>query len=165
MSRFNPAFLVDSRILISVHSASGLGRATVRQIVNSDGYVAILDMNEESGQALVQEIGSKSTKFFQVDVADTESIAAAVRGTKSWAQQTGKEIGGVIAAAGVSTPAKIIDRHGDPFDIKSFDFVMNINVRGSIDLVRQLLPHMIHVVPEAPDGERGVVLLISSSAA
>lgn len=42
---------------------------------------------------------------------------------------------------------------------------MNINVRGSIDLVRQLLPHMIKVEPEAPDGERGVVLLISSSAA
>ncbi|CAF9920370.1 hypothetical protein IMSHALPRED_004863 [Imshaugia aleurites] len=122
-------------------------------------------MNEESGQALVQELGSHATRFFQADVSDTESIAAAVKSTMSWVQQTGKDIGGVIAAAGVSTPAKIIDRHGDPFDIKSFDFVMNINVRGSIDLVRQLLPHMIRVNPEAPDGERGVVLLVSSSAA
>ena len=120
-------------------------------------------MNEESGQALVQEPGSKSTRFFQADVSSTESIAAAVEGTKSWVRQTGKEIGGVVAAAGVFTPTKIIDRHGDPFDIKSADFVMNINVRGSIDLVRQLLPHMIKVEPEAPDGERGVVLLVSSS--
>lgn len=133
--------------------------------MNRDGYVAILDMNQESGQALVQELDSKCTRFFQVDVSDTESIAAAIKGIKSWVEQTGKAIGGVIAAAGVSTPAKIIDRYGDPFDIKSFDFVMNINVRGSIDLVRQLLPHMIHAEPEAPDGERGVVLLISSSAA
>ena len=122
-------------------------------------------MNEESGQALVQELDSNSTRFFQADVSDTESIAAAVKGTKSWVQQTGKEMGGVIAAAGVSTPARIIDRHGDPFDIKSFDFIININVRGAIDLVRQLLPHMIKVEPEAPDGERGVVLLVSSSAA
>lgn len=74
-------------------------------------------------------------------------------------------MGGVIAAAGVSTPAKIIDRHGDPFDLKGFDFAMNINVRGSIDLIRQLLPHMTKVEPEAPDGERGVLVLVSSSAA
>lgn len=122
-------------------------------------------MNEESGQNLVQELGSNATRFFQADVSDTESIAAAVKGTMSWVQQTGKAMGGVVAAAGVSTPAKIIDRHGDSFDIKTFDLVMSINVRGSIDLVRQLLPHMIKVKSEAPDGERGVVLLVSSSAA
>ena len=65
----------------------------------------------------------------------------------------------------MSTPAKILDRHGDPFDLAGFDFVMNINVRGSIDLVRQLLPHLTRVEPEAGDGERGVIVLVSSSAA
>ena len=122
-------------------------------------------MNEEGGQALVKEFGSHRSKFLQVDVSDTESIAQSVEGTLAWVKETGKEIGGVVAAAGVSTPAKIIDRHGDPFDLKGFDFVMNINVRGSIDLVRQFLPHMIKVEPEAPDGERGVIILVSSSAA
>ena len=122
-------------------------------------------MNEEGGQALVNELGSHRSKFFQVDVSDTESIARTVKGTLAWVKETGKEIGGIIAAAGVSTPAKIIDRHGDPFDLKGFDFVMNINVRGSIDLVRQFLPHMIKSEPEAPDGERGVIILVSSSAA
>ena len=122
-------------------------------------------MNEEGGQALVNELGSHRSKFFQVDVSDTESIARAVKATLAWVKETGKEIGGIVAAAGVSTPAKIIDRHGDPFDLKGFDFVMNINVRGSIDLVRQFLPHMIKVEPEARDGERGVIILVSSSAA
>ena len=122
-------------------------------------------MNEEGGQALVDELGSHRSKFFQVDVSDTESITNAVKDTLAWVKETGKEIGGIVAAAGVSTPAKIVDRHGDPFDLKGFDFVMNINVRGSIDLVRQFLPHMIKVEPEAPDGERGVIILVSSSAA
>ena len=122
-------------------------------------------MNEEGGQALVNEVGSHRSRFFQVDVSDTESIAQTVKGTLAWVKETGKEIGGIVAAAGVSTPAKIIDRHGDPFDLTGFDFVMNINVRGSIDLVRQFLPHMIKVEPEAPDGERGVIILVSSSAA
>ena len=122
-------------------------------------------MNEEGGQTLVNELGSHRSKFFQVDVSDTESIAQAVKGTLAWVKETGKEIGGIVAAAGVSTPAKIVDRYGDPFDLKGFDFVMNINVRGSIDLVRQFLPHIIKVEPEAPDGERGVIILVSSSAA
>ena len=127
--------------------------------------MSILDMNEEGGQALVNELGSHRSTFFQVDVSDTESIAQAVKGTLAWVKETGKEIGGIVAAAGVSTPAKIIDRHGDPFDLKGFDFVMNINVRGSIDLVGQFLPHLIKVEPETPDGERGVIILVSSSAA
>lgn len=122
-------------------------------------------MNEEGGKALVNELGPIRSKFFQVDVSDTESIAQAVKDTLAWVKETGKQIGGIVAAAGVSTPAKIIDRHGDPFDLKGFDFVMNINVRGSIDLVRQFLPHMIKVEPEAADGERGVIILVSSSAA
>ena len=122
-------------------------------------------MNEDGGRELVQEIGPQRSKFFQVDVSNTESIEEAVKGTTNWTKETGKSLGGVIAAAGVSTPAKIIDRHGDPFDLKGFDFVMNINVRGSIDLVRQLLPHMTEVEPEGPDSERGVIVLVSSSAA
>lgn len=42
---------------------------------------------------------------------------------------------------------------------------MNINVRGSIDLVRQMVPHLCKVKPLPPDGERGVIILVSSSAA
>ena len=129
------------------------------------GYVSILDMNPDGGSALVEELGADHTKFFQADVSDTDSIAAAIKGTLEWIIETGMELGGVIAAAGVSNPAKTIDRHGEPFDIKAFDFVMNINVRGSIDLVRQVLPYLSKVEPEAPDGERGIIVLVSSSAA
>lgn len=127
--------------------------------------VTILDMNKDGGLALVKELSTDRAKFFLTDVSSTESIAAAVQGTLAWAKQTEKEIGGVVAAAGVSNPAKIIDRHGEPLDMKGFDFVMDINVRGSIDLVRQVLPHLSQVKPESPDGERGIIFLVSSSAA
>lgn len=122
-------------------------------------------MNPDGGSALVKELGADLTKFFQADVSDTNSIATAIKGTLGWIKETGRQLGGVIAAAGVSNPAKVIDRHGEPFDIKGFDFVMNINVRGSMDLVRQVLPHLSKVEPESPDGERGIIVLVSSSAA
>ena len=150
---------------MSYSRASGLGQATVRNLVSAGAYVSILDLNSGGGEAFVAELGTECAKFFPVDVSGTESIAKAIRSTIDWAKLTGKEIGGVLAAAGVSSPAKIIDRNGDPLDIHSFDFVMNINVRGSVDLIRQILPHLSRVEPEQPDGERGVIILVSSSAA
>lgn len=42
---------------------------------------------------------------------------------------------------------------------------MNVNVRGTIDLVRQCLPHMANTTPVGGDGERGVIILVASSAA
>jgi hypothetical protein len=64
-------------------------------------------MNEENGQALVKQLGSTAAKFFVCDVLDTESVRAAVQGTADWIKQTGKTLGGVIPAAGVSTPATV----------------------------------------------------------
>jgi 3-hydroxyacyl-CoA dehydrogenase/3-hydroxy-2-methylbutyryl-CoA dehydrogenase len=43
--------------------------------------------------------------------------------------------------------------------------VLNINIRGTLDLVRLALPHIIKAPPIQPDGERGVLILVSSSAA
>lgn len=65
-------------------------------------------MNEDLAAEVVKEIGQGKVKFFECNVLETDSIAAAVKGSLEWAKQTGKEIGGVIAAAGVSTPAKVI---------------------------------------------------------
>lgn len=63
-------------------------------------------MNEELAATLVAEY-PKSTKFFQANVLETDSIAAAVKGSLEWIKQTGFELGGVVAAAGVSSPAKV----------------------------------------------------------
>jgi len=63
---------------------------------------------------------------------------------------------------------QIIDRKGEPLSLSSFDFVININLRGTVDLIRQLLPTMTANTPvgsEAGDGERGVLILVSSVAA
>lgn len=64
-------------------------------------------MNAELAQDLVKTVGGGKAKFFEVDVLETESIAAAVKGALAWSKETGKEIGGVIAAAGVANPSKV----------------------------------------------------------
>lgn len=64
-------------------------------------------MNEESAGELVKEIGNGKTKFFKCNVLETDSVTAAVNGAVEWASETGKKIGGVIAAAGVGLPARV----------------------------------------------------------
>jgi NAD(P)-dependent dehydrogenase (short-subunit alcohol dehydrogenase family) len=60
---------------------------------------------------------------------------------------------------------QILDRNLNPFSIDDFDFVMNVNVRGTIDLIRQVLPHIARSAPQGADGERGVIIMVASSAA
>jgi 3-hydroxyacyl-CoA dehydrogenase / 3-hydroxy-2-methylbutyryl-CoA dehydrogenase len=64
-------------------------------------------MNEELADEVVKQIGGGKTRFFEANVLETDSIASAVKGALVWVKETGKEVGGVIAAAGVSTPAKV----------------------------------------------------------
>jgi 3-hydroxyacyl-CoA dehydrogenase / 3-hydroxy-2-methylbutyryl-CoA dehydrogenase len=68
-------------------------------------------MNEENGQEFVKQLGSTAAKFFVCDVLDSQSVTRAVQGTADWIKQTGKTLGGVIPAAGVSTPATVRRYH------------------------------------------------------
>jgi len=67
--------------------------------------VAVLDVRED--EALTQELGQERARFFQVDVSDAESLAAAVKATLAWVRGTGKPIGGVVCCAGVGLPGKV----------------------------------------------------------
>ncbi|EFY88452.1 hypothetical protein J3458_002305 [Metarhizium acridum] len=153
---------IENRTFLISGGASGLGKACALELIKNGANVAILDMNED-GRELVKEVGS-SAKFFVCDVLNTESITKAVQGTAEWAKASNKPIGGVIPAAGVSTPATILDRHGAPFSLDDVDFVLGVNLRGTLDLVRQGVAE-IAKTEEGPDGERGIVIMVASSAA
>lgn len=152
----------------TTHSASGLGLATAEELVRAGGHVAILDMNEENGASVVARLGAGKARFFQCNVTETESVAAAVGGTAEWVQQSGKPLGGVIPAAGISIPSTMLDRNNEPLSLSDFNFVMAVNLTGTIDLVRQALPHLARNSPPTSgpeEGERGVVVMVASAAA
>ena len=50
-------------------------------------------------------------------------------------------------------------------DISTFDQTIAVNLRGTVDLIRQILPYLSRNTPLAPDGERGVIINVASSAA
>lgn len=154
---------IKDRTFVISGGASGLGLATVRDLHSNGGYIAILDMNAELGNKAVKELGSR-TKFFETNITNTAAIEAAVKGVVDWIKETNAPIGGVIPAAGVGMPAKLIGKGNEPVEMKQLDFVLNINLRGVLDLLRLTLPHMATNKP-TEDGERGILVLVSSSAA
>lgn len=172
---------IKDRLFVISGGSSGLGKAAACNLHQRGGYIAIFDLNADTGAEVIKELGSERTRFFEVDVTDTESIGKAVEGVAKWVQETGKSIGGIVSAAGVGNPGKVytrnvsrsldtdpvqmIDRNNEPLSLSSIDFVLNINLRGTLDFVRQLLPLMTKNQPTQPDNERGCVILVSSSAA
>lgn len=50
-------------------------------------------------------------------------------------------------------------------DMEGFDRTLRINLRGTVDLITQALPHLAAVKPTLPDSERGVIVVVSSVAA
>ncbi|KKY25945.1 putative 3-hydroxyacyl- dehydrogenase type-2 [Diplodia seriata] len=157
---------IQNRLFIVSGGASGLGLATVKLLHGQGAYVSILDMNSGAGEEVVKELGGdQRARFFETDVTDTESVAAAVKGSVDFAKDKGVPLGGVLAGAGVGFPGLIISQKNEPLPLSSFDLVVSINLRGTVDLIRQVLPHLAQNEPYGPDGERGVIIMVSSSAA
>ncbi|KAF2090910.1 putative 3-hydroxyacyl-CoA dehydrogenase-like protein [Saccharata proteae CBS 121410] len=155
---------IKNRTFIISGGASGLGLATAKDLHSYGAHVSILDMNSSVGEGIAQELGDRA-RFFETDVTETDSIAVAVQRSVEWAAESGAALGGVVAGAGVGNPGLIVNNKNEPLPIEAFDFVLNVNLRGTIDLIRLVVPHLTQNRPLDPDGERGVIIMVASSAA
>ena len=126
--------------------------------------MSILDLNPAPAESLGDQ--SSRTIFTETDVTDSKSIATAISRTKAWIEDhTHAPLGGIVTCAGIGYAERILPKGGDVMDIENFDRVIAVNLRGSVDLIRQALPILANVEPEQPDGERGVIAVVSSVAA
>jgi len=99
---------ITDRTFIVTGGSSGLGLATCENLHSQGGYVAILDLNHESGEEAVTRLGSDRCIFFECDVSDSDSITTALKATSDWVGKTGKPIWGIVSAAGVGNPGKVL---------------------------------------------------------
>ncbi|KZT25146.1 NAD(P)-binding protein [Neolentinus lepideus HHB14362 ss-1] len=158
---------ISKHTFIISGGSSGLGLATARLLLQSSStQVAILDLSEPPDE-LFEGLAYARTRVrhWKTDVGSLEQLQAAVDGAAKWSQETGVKLGGVLCCAGVNGPAKIIDSKGNPYPLDMFNFVIAINLAGTVNLIRLALPYLTKVEPEGPDGERGVIVMVASSAA
>jgi NAD(P)-dependent dehydrogenase (short-subunit alcohol dehydrogenase family) len=139
--------------------ASGLGEAAVRALAERRARVAILDVNDEKGEALAAEFPAGGAVYFPADVTDEEQVEKAVRG----AVDAFGEIRFAVASAGVGWAERVTGKEG-PAKLQPFELVLRINLIGTYNVLRLAAAAMNGNEPD-PGGERGAVVMTASIAA
>src|SRR3546814_15281335 len=68
---------LSGKTIIVTGGGSGIGRATVELLVASGANVAVADINDEAGEAVVAASGGKAA-YFRCDIAQEEDVKALV---------------------------------------------------------------------------------------
>jgi NAD(P)-dependent dehydrogenase (short-subunit alcohol dehydrogenase family) len=128
---------------------SGLGEATVREIIARGGRATILDLGRSKGGDVAKSLGD-AAQFCEADVANEEQVAAAVEATT---RKFGC-VNVVVNCAGIGTAGKTVD----------FRKTIEVNLIGTFNVIRLACAKMQGNTPNA-GGERGVVINTASVAA
>ncbi|MBE9546953.1 MAG: 3-hydroxyacyl-CoA dehydrogenase [Proteobacteria bacterium] len=149
---------VQDCIAVVTGGASGLGEATVRNLVSGGARAAILDIQVDKGETLANELGD-NVIFTNADVTSEENVQAAIDKTVD----TFGGINCVINCAGVGDPGKLLSKRG-PMPLDFFNKVVGINLVGTFNVIRLAVEKMVNNTPNE-DGEKGVIVNTASVAA
>ena len=143
--------------------ASGLGEASARALAARGAKVGILDLNEERGTQIANEIGGT---FARCDVTDEGSVAAAFAAVR---ERHGPERV-LVTCAGIAIGQRIVrkDRATGAVSTHALDAfakVIQVNLVGSFIAMAHAAQGMVALEPVGDDGERGVIITTSSVAA
>ncbi|KAG1138616.1 hypothetical protein G6F37_010381 [Rhizopus arrhizus] len=153
---------IKGNTFIVTGGASGLGEATVRELIQRGANVAIFDLNDEGAEELAKELGPSAFAAGKVDVSSEEDVKAALQ--KS-IEKFGR-IAGVINCGGVATAAKIARRgkSAHTMTVDLFEFTVRVNLIGTFNVCKQVAQVMANQDPYTEDGERGVIINTASVA-
>ncbi|MCD6185549.1 MAG: 3-hydroxyacyl-CoA dehydrogenase [Deltaproteobacteria bacterium] len=149
---------IKGSVAVITGGASGLGEATLRSFVNNRAKVAILDFDDKRGSQIADELGD-AVVFCKTDVSDEKSVQNAIN-------KTVENFGGIqiaVNCAGVGPAAKVLSKNG-PLSISDFNRTIQINLIGTMNVIRLAAEQMMKTTPNA-DGEKGVVINTASVAA
>lgn len=138
--------------------SSGLGSGVVRKFAGMGANIVIMDVNEEWGNALAEELGDK-VFFHKTDVTSEEDVQGGVQ----LAIDMFGAIHGAINCAGIAIGERVLGRQG-PHRLESFAKVININLIGSFNVIRLAAEQMAKNEPN-DGGERGILICTASVAA
>lgn len=138
--------------------ASGLGFAVARHLAANGARVALLDVNDEKGNAAAQELGG-GTRYFRTDVTSEAGVSAALKEAQA-------ALGGlntVVSCAGILGAGRVLGKEG-PMALSNFASTVTVNLIGSFNVAKAAADLMQHNTP-GEDGERGVIINTASIAA
>lgn len=150
-------FNKDIRAIVT-GGVSGLGLAVTRGIIAAGGQVAMLDINEDAGKEMEDELGEWAA-FYKADVTSEDDIAGVV-------EQAAGDMGGVnvtMNCAGILGAGRVLGKEG-PMPLSTFEGAVKVNLIGSFNVAKATANLMQNNDPNE-DGERGVIVNTASVAA
>jgi NAD(P)-dependent dehydrogenase (short-subunit alcohol dehydrogenase family) len=151
---------VQDSVALVTGGASGLGEGVVRRLLAQGAAgVVIVDLSEEKAQKLADEFGDR-VLVAVTDVRNTEQIESAVR---SCVERFGR-LDIAVCCAGIGWAQRTVDREGAPANLDAYKAVIDINLVGTFDVVRNVAAAMSTNTPDE-DGGRGVIVMTASVAA
>ena len=143
---------IQGKVCVVTGGASGLGAATAQHLVAQGAKVILVDMNQELGQQLQQQLG-ENAEFVAVDVTDENQVQQLF----NHIEQKYGQLNGLVNCAGIAPSAKVLGRDG-LHDLAMFQKVLNINVTGSFNMIRFAAQLMSKYDLAADEEERGVIV-------
>jgi NAD(P)-dependent dehydrogenase (short-subunit alcohol dehydrogenase family) len=131
----NSKKVLVGKVALITGAASGIGRASALLFAREGASVAVVDLDPQAGQAVVQEIvraGGKAI-FERADVTQADECERTVRRTVS-------ELGGIHVLfnnAGIIRRASVVD-----LSEEDWDRVMAVNVKSMFLMSRLVVPIM-----------------------
>ncbi|MCY4296399.1 MAG: SDR family NAD(P)-dependent oxidoreductase [Gammaproteobacteria bacterium] len=139
--------------------ASGLGLAVARNFVAAGASVALFDRNRELLDQAAAELGGQAL-CRDGDVTDEDSVGAAIAAAR-------ERFGAIhinVNSAGIGGAARTVGRDG-PMPLARFEHIVRVNLIGTFNVLRLCAAEMTGNEAEGEDGERGVIVNVSSVAA
>jgi len=151
---------MNGKVAVVTGGASGIGQAVARRLAEAGGKIAIFDLNEDAGQAMVAELGVDNCVFANVNVVDEASVKAGIEATVT-------ALGAIhvnVNCAGIGNAAKTLGKNG-PFPLDLWNTVIAVNLTGTFNVLRLCAEVMAKNEPMTDDGARGVIINTASVAA
>jgi 3-oxoacyl-[acyl-carrier protein] reductase len=133
---------LKDKVALITGGAAGIGKATAQRFIEEGAKVVICDVNQEAGQAVIQELGPRAA-FFQVDVTDRQAVQA-------WVDEVMAQYGRVdilLNNAGIVRDNQLVKvKEGQlvkQMPEAEFDLVIGVNLKGVFNCTQAVAPHMI----------------------
>jgi 2-keto-3-deoxy-L-fuconate dehydrogenase len=147
MTEQTQPFRLDNRHALVTGGASGIGEATVKELVRAGAFVWIADINLAAAETLAASL--PSARALALDVTSPTSIATAV------ARLDRLDI--LVNNAGIGHVGSI--ETTEPAD---FDRIIEVNVRAVYLVTRAFLPLLLAKPAENSEGLTGTIINIAS---
>lgn len=128
-----------NRVAIISGGGGAIGRAIALKLAAAGADIAVVDVNAETAETVAEEVRALGRRSL-AQAMDIRSYEAVTAGVNAIAETFGG-LDIVVNSAGGSARSRM--GRFESLDIEVFDWILDVNLRGPMYIIRAALPHLI----------------------